>query len=363
VLALDVVQAAFGDCLVLRYGSDDRPRALLIDGGPGGTYADHLRPVLLRLGAAGVTIDAVVLSHIDNDHVTGLLDLLDDVDLARQGAGPSLPPIRALWHNAFSLSAGGADIAPRVREALGLVARRGFGPSLAGVAEGDALRSAADRLEIPINTRFPDGRVLLDDAPSLRLAGPTVDVIGPGEQILAKLRRQWLAWLEEHGRDVEKGLMPVGVAPDQSVPNLSSIVLLVRTRGKSVLLTGDGRGDQILDGLGERGLLDDQGRTHVDVLKVPHHGSARNASLDFFRKVTADTYAISADGRYGNPDEECLRWIVDAAVDDGREIELVLTNQTEASQRLVAERPPAQFGYRVRVLPPGEDSITIPIVP
>ena len=46
VLALDVVQAAFGDCLVLRYGSVARPRALLIDGGPPGTYASHLRPVL-----------------------------------------------------------------------------------------------------------------------------------------------------------------------------------------------------------------------------------------------------------------------------------------------------------------------------
>jgi hypothetical protein len=363
VLALDVVQAAFGDCLVLRYGSSSRPRALLIDGGPGGTYANHLRPLLVRLGAAGVTIDAVVLSHIDNDHVTGLLDLFRDLDLARAGAGPPLPPIRSLWHNAFSLSAGGADIAPRVREALGLVARRGFGPSLAGVAEGDALRAVAERLRIPINTRFRDGRILLEGTPSLRLAGPTVEVIGPGEAILAKLRQQWLEWLERHGRDVERGRLPAGVAPDRSVPNLSSIVLLVRTRGRSVLLTGDGRGDQILEGLGERGLLDERGRIHVDVLKVPHHGSARNASLEFFRKVTATTYAISADGRYGNPDVDCLRWIVDAAVEDGREIELVLTNETEASQRLLVERPPDQCGYRIRVLPAGEESITIPIVP
>jgi hypothetical protein len=362
VLALDVVQAAFGDCLVLRYGSAAQPRALLIDGGPGGTYAAHLRTLLVRLAAEGVTIDAVVLSHIDNDHVTGLLDLFDDLDLQQQGVGPALPPIRGLWHNAFSLSAGGADIAPRVREALGLVARRGFGPSLAGVAEGDALRAAADRLGVPINGRFRDGRILLDGTPSVRLAGPTIDVIGPGEAILAKLRKQWLDWLAKHGRDVEAGRLPVAVAPDRSVPNLSSIVLLVRSRGRSLLLTGDGRGDQILDGLRERGLLDATGRVHVNVLKVPHHGSARNASPEFFRSVTADIYAISADGRYGNPDDDCLRWIVDAAAEDGRPIELVMTNDTEPGRRLVRERPPERFGYRIRLLEPGADAITIPLL-
>ena len=384
MLALDVVQAAFGDCLVLRYGSPDRPRALLIDGGPSGTWEHHLRPVLAGLAERGTVIDAVVLSHIDNDHVTGLLDLFEELARDRPGATAdrqappaSVPRIRALWHNAFSLASGGMDIAPRVREALASMAATealprvgriappvtGFAPPRPGVAEGDALQWAAAGLRIPINDRFPDARVLLDDAPSLRLAGPRLDVVGPGEAILAKLRDEWLRWLERHGHDVTSGRRPPGVAPDRSVPNLSSIVLLVRSRGRSILLTGDGRGDQIVEGLRDRGLLDAQGRLHVDVLKVPHHGSSRNATPAFFRSISATTYAISADGRYGNPDAECLASIVDAARADGRRIELVLTNETDASRQLVAERPPADWGYSVRVLATGEHAITIHLVP
>jgi hypothetical protein len=375
VLALDVVQAAFGDCLVLRYGSVARPRALLIDGGPPGTYAAHLRPVLQGLAARGTVIDAVVLSHIDNDHVTGLLDLFADVRADRDRAAPALPPIRGLWHNAFSLSAGGMDIAPRVREALALVEASGAIPRTTtmtapvagfvprpGVAEGDALRSAADLLRIPINARFTGGHVLLDDTPSLRLEGPKVDVVGPGEAILGRLRSEWIAWLERHAKDVAAGRLPIGVAPDQSTPNLSSIVLLVRTRGRSVLLTGDARGDRIVEGLRERGLLDGQGRIHVDVLKVPHHGSSRNNTPAFFRAVTADTYAISADGRYGNPDDDCLRDIVEAAHVDGRRIELVLTNETDPSRRLLHDRPPDAWGYTVRIMPPTEHAITIDLL-
>jgi hypothetical protein len=337
---------------------------LLVDGGPSGTYAAHLRPYLERLAEQGTVIDAVVLSHIDNDHVTGLLQLFGDVRLGINGAGAPLPPIRALWHNAFSLSAGGQDIAPRVREVLAAASPtvpdvRGIGP-VAGVREGDALRFAAEELGIPVNARFPSGHILLDNAPAVRLAGPRVEVVGPGQAILERLRQQWLEWLEKHGRDVAEGRFRV--APDRSVPNLSSIVLLIQTRGRSMLLTGDGRGDQILDGLRDRGLLDAEGRVHVNLLKVPHHGSSRNASADFFRSVTADTYVISADGRYGNPDDDCLRWIVEAARADGREIELVLTNDTDPGRRLVRDLPPAQNGYRVRLLPPGEGVISIPLV-
>jgi hypothetical protein len=54
---------------------------------------------------------------------------------------------------------------------------------------------------------------------------------------------------------------------------------------------------------------------------------------------------------------------VDAARADGRRIELVLTNETDASRRLVAERPPGAWGYSVRVLPAGQHAITIDLVP
>jgi len=46
------------------------------------------------------------------------------------------------------------------------------------------------------------------------------------------------------------------------------------------------------------------------VLKVPRHGSARNSSPDFFRRVTADVYVLCADGRNDNPHSDVLKWMV-----------------------------------------------------
>jgi beta-lactamase superfamily II metal-dependent hydrolase len=64
-------------------------------------------------------------------------------------------------------------------------------------------------------------------------------------------------------------------------------------------MTGDAREDYIVDGL-ERARLVRNGRADVDILKLQHHGSARNADETFFRTLLADHYVISANGTYGN---------------------------------------------------------------
>jgi beta-lactamase superfamily II metal-dependent hydrolase len=78
-----------------------------------------------------------------------------------------------------------------------------------------------------------------------------------------------------------------------------------------MLLTGDARGDDILFGLTEAGLLGANGFA-VDLLKVPHHGSDRNVTTEFFRRVRAKHYVVSGDGEHGNPEIATLRMIVDA---------------------------------------------------
>ena len=58
--------------------------------------------------------------------------------------------------------------------------------------------------------------------------------------------------------------------------------------GKRILLTGDARGDKIIQGLELVGALEPNGTMHVDVLKMPHHGSDRNMETSFLRRITAE---------------------------------------------------------------------------
>ena len=143
---------------------------------------------------------------------------------------------------------------------------------------------------------------------------------------------------------------------DRSVFNLSSIVVLAEAGGKRMLLCGDARGDHVLDGLGRRQAAAG-GTLALDLLKLPHHGSIRNVEPDFFERLPARHYVISADGRDGNPETATLEAIAASRADD--DFTIHLTNHDgkgDLAARLdafVAARDAAGRPLRDRVPRPG----------
>lgn len=103
---------------------------------------------------------------------------------------------------------------------------------------------------------------------------------------------------------------------DRSVYNLSSIVVLAEAEGRRMLLTGDARGDDILQALLEAKLRSEERPFQVDVLKLPHHGSDRNVDQEFFDSIRALHYVISANGKDTNPDVPTLEMISRSRTDD-----------------------------------------------
>ena len=329
MFALHVVQAEEGDCLLLQSGRS----FVLVDGGPNGTFTDHLLPTLVDRKVA--RLDLVVISHVDGDHIAGLIDLL---------ATKPVRPIGCVWHNAFSMQVG-AKIQKRVVQIVAAKPRR-------SIAQGNQLAGLVRN--IPLNPQFSGGLVSVESADKARLFGGfELRVVGPDARALTRLKKDWTRWLAKVVRRVARGK----AKPDTSVTNRSSIVLLAKSGSKSMLLTGDSRWDEVLSGLETAGVLDRGGRIHVDVLKVQHHGSMRNSKPEFFRRVTANKYVISANGRYDNPDVDTLLWIVDAA--KGRQFEMIVTNVPTQVKTLLKKRPPEEHGYSLRSIPEGKHFITV----
>jgi beta-lactamase superfamily II metal-dependent hydrolase len=84
--------------------------------------------------------------------------------------------------------------------------------------------------------------------------------------------------------------IPPSYQGDESPANLASLVLMIERGGRRMLLPSDGRQDQILDALARAGYSDKEGNLWVDLLVLPHSGSKRNVSLEFFRRVKANNY-------------------------------------------------------------------------
>lgn len=331
---LEALPAQHGDCLILHYGSDDETGLILIDGGPSGTWARSLKPRLKALKAErgdDFKIDLLMVSHIDDDHIVGVVDFTGEW-IAAVDEGTEWPfPVMQLWHNSFERI---SDSDPTKVTASVLASTDGAmelgdvdldevegDPKeaqaaldvLASVAKGSRLRNDAKKLDIPKNLGF-DGLVRpgVGEIPYPLDPGLTLHIAGPLTEQLDKLREQFAKQLPPGAAST------LAAYVDESVPNLSSIVALARFEDKTMLLTGDARGDYILAGLEAEGLLGGDGKLHVDLLKLQHHGSVRNTEDDFYERVTADHYVVSADGRFGNPDRETFRLLIDARGKDAR---------------------------------------------
>ena len=90
-------------------------------------------------------------------------------------------------------------------------------------------------------------------------------------------------------------------AGDGTTVNNASVVLLAEIRDVRILLTGD------IEPEAQSAILDATGDVAVDVLKVPHHGSARQ-DPGLFAEVDAEYALVSvgADNDYGHPAPEML---------------------------------------------------------
>jgi len=370
MLRLRIVQAEFGDCLILEFGTASKPRHILIDGGPETIYDRHLRGELERIKSAGGKLDLAMLSHVDNDHALGLLDLLTELRQQRANGTDETIALDGLWLNSFRQTIGsGNNIEARMSALMttaGSAARVMGAADLAvkGISEGHQLRLAATTLSIPINPGIAQGLICVDDMPQpIAFGNLRLQVVGPTKQNLQELREEWLAWLQTHEDAVASGDPLLAAMADRSIPNLSSIMVVAQAHHKTVLLTGDGRGDHLLQSLQQAKLLDSKGKLHVNVLKVSHHGSDRNATKTFFQKITADKYVLSANGLYGNPDLATLIWIVESARKRHKKIELVATNKTPSTEQLQEEYDPAKYYYRLTVMESGAHAMSLELAP
>lgn len=335
IFSLDVRRARKGDCLIVHYGSKDDPGLALIDGGPSQVYKPHLKPRLAQIKKArglgndeSLPVDLMMVSHIDDDHINGILELTKELVDAKASAQPLLLKVRSFWHNTFDDIIGNTpkELLAAVTASFGAASlsgepdTEGLEPDaarvLASVGQGFRVRDDARNLQLRINPQFGGKLVIADKkGDSIDIGkGLKITVAGPMKAELEALQKDHDKFLKEN-KDDKKTKAALASFTDTSVANLSSLVLLAEVGKKSMLLTGDARGDKVLQGLELVGLLKKGGKMHVDILKMPHHGSDRNIDPIFFRRITADHYVFSGNGEHGNPERETLQMLLDESGD------------------------------------------------
>jgi hypothetical protein len=357
VFTLEAVQAQWGDALLLHWGEGDDLRTIMVDGGPGGRVStDYLFPRLGQLrsnrertvrSSSPYPLERIVVTHIDDDHIAGVIEVLGHIE----DGFDELVSTKGVWHNAFGDVLDEDDPA-RVKAALTaldeqVLERLGSERNLeeiahdvfldpaqifvtSGVEQGNELQRLANSLGLTLNE---GSGLMYAPRPTLDFDGLTVTVVSPTADLLDDLRRYWQQELTATGSPQSAMRAIIAAYEDKSPPNLASIVFLAEYRGQKILMTGDARGDYVLAGLEHANMLAETA-LELDVLKLPHHGSIRDFEMDFFERLRARHYVVSANGRYGNPESETLRLLIESRNDDAFTIWLTNhDNQTHTEYR------------------------------
>ena len=306
-IRIEALPARLGDCLLVECRrSGEPPWRMLVDGGPSDTWP-LLEARLNRLPKTSRRIDVAVVTHVDSDHIGGFIPFVQS-DFARE-------QVRDFWFNG--------------RQHLLDEHQRSIAQ---GETLGSVLTGTPDAPALPWNKEFAGGAITTTETGLVEIDvpnnGPRITVLSPDPKRLGALAKKWSAALKEArlgtravgGPDVPG---PIGdldtlaaehSPKDGSVPNGSSIGLLLEHRGRSVVLSGDGFGAVLAAGLeavaSARGLAS----LPVDVFKLPHHGSRGNVLEAMLAAAPAEHYVFSSNGdTFHHPDDAAVARTVKAA--------------------------------------------------
>ena len=355
---IEMLPAAHGDCLWIEYGSGAAVNRILIDGGPAHAYP-ALRQRILHLPVGERRFDLLVITHIDADHIEGVIRLLLDAEALDCH-------FDRIWFNGRDqLDAvpdpAGEPLGGMQGELLGMliadyetrtgtkVWNLGFADSLAAI---DRKAPALPVIELPGDCRLtllsPDFERLLDLkdnwAKELKAAGVHSGNIAQLRERLAKSRslrplgdvlgaeddfdidqpdsdEADIDLADTLGRGTGEPGADAPFGGDTSRANGSSIALLLEYPATKpevrFLLAGDAWASVLETSLDL--LVPKDSRLALDGFKLAHHGSVANMSESLLGRLKCSNYLISTNGAiFGHPHARCVELLLKAHAGPGK---------------------------------------------
>lgn len=313
VAFLDCV--SHGDCTVITFTDRRRPACIVVDGGKTKSSAKALADYLDSQNVKSINL--VVGTHIDEDHINGLKWFVGD-QLNNKKAGKAYFRIKEYWgplpsdgHSGSFQPTAFAEMGERTDAA----SWRQY--VIQSVAQNDDLFDGLEALGTSI--RHPS----LEDIPRRPFSSVKIDFLGPDMQIPAnQIMSKALATTTRISKGmsiktladlvaaIDGNAKAMAIAAKRNANNQSIVFRLRLASGSSkakkwtFLFTGDAE-EEAWEGM----LADDRvaRQLRARVLKLPHHGSTNGITVQGIKKVRPK-YCVNQVGQlHGIPDDLTLR--------------------------------------------------------
>lgn len=337
-------KAGNGDCISIENESD----FVLIDGGTAQSFDVWKSHIVGNINR----IDSLIITHIDNDHVNGVIRLL---------ANENCPNIVKVYFNGAQQLFGELDVVnkedgrtERKLQALAGEHCKAERKEKIGYSEAVSLSYFLMAKGIKCNEVVGSEALYREKLDSFEVGRIKLTIIGPEKSSLDALREAWKFNLcekrikpkiisksyydafELYANNALKlssynhpisGSIPKNInafayqkfESDSSLANESSFSFLIESGGKSILYLGDCHPETVISWL-EINKIE---TIRVDAVKISHHGSKNNTSLEMLKRINCQKYLISTNGKsHNHPSLETIARIAVVNKDKKTEIHM-----------------------------------------
>lgn len=358
-ICITTYPAKNGDCFLISFKETaEEKKNFLVDCGYVDTFQKYLKDDLIQIGKGGGTLEKLILTHVDADHIQGAIRLLKDNNAEK------FITIKEVWHNTYrhlsEQKEGEIDI--KQERILQQIIRRGYlqsesKPGEKGISaeQGTTVGALLLQGKYSWNSDFNNQAVCIEKRPEIELDADTnIYLLSPDKQKLEKLKDLWTDELKRYGSNFNSGnsqlyddafemlvsweqkkakvaprpisatketleeLLKTPFDDDNTATNGSSIAFVLQVQNKKLLFLGDAHPSLIVHSLNE---YQKENTIIFDLIKVSHHGSFGNISRELLNKIDSERYLISTNGqRHGHPDKETIAHIITRKADFHRKL-------------------------------------------
>lgn len=279
---------------------------ILIDGGFGITYEEQIKP---KINIIKNDLDLVVLTHIDEDHICGLIEMV-------KNDRKNTAKIKELWFNSIK--------SIQVRKNRNVSVSYGQ-----GLTFDDLLKE----YDVPVNNE-----VFLTNNENLKKYTISDEIalqlLSPYESDLRILEEKEPK--NQHPTECLKNKatqVSTTFGKDKRPPNKSSIAFILKYDIKEFLFLADANIDVVNRSLEKLG-YSEANKLKVEFVKLSHHGSLENINEEFLKIIDANKFVILTEGKhYGHPSKEIFPLIIEYQGKE-KDIEFIFNYEGIKNRRL-----------------------------
>lgn len=300
ITEINILPAYNGDSILIKtYEGNNNEIIILIDGGTPSTFEYSIKKQLKEISK----IDLLVLTHIDNDHIGGLINLFKN-SLIKE------IDIEEIWYNQPDLE----FYESKSEKALISVTQAEDLKALIREKKKDAIIKEITTENRIINFKEIEFTIL---SPTPEIKDSLYEVWFKERTISNEIEHKSLisTTTTSYSKSFEE-LNKIDFNPEKSINNdvfnSSSISFILKCFDISILLLADSRAELISDNLKTLG-FSETNPFKVDFVKISHHGSLNNTSQELLSLIKSNNYVISTNGGTSNhkqPSRETIARIV-----------------------------------------------------